>query len=101
MFSRLRRQLHDFLRTRSGTRFRAYHARMHLRPHLLRTLLVVSIGLTLIALGIVLLVLPGPGLLIGALGALLIAGESMVIARLLDRADLIATRRWRRWRKRD
>lgn len=99
MFSRLRQHLHDFLRTRSGARFRAHHARMRQRPHLFRTLLVVSIGVTLVLLGIVLLVLPGPGLLVGALGALLIAGESLVVARLLDRADLFATRRWRRWRK--
>lgn len=99
MFSRLRRQLHDFFRARSGTRFRAHHARMRQRPHLMRTVLTVGVGLLLIALGVILLVLPGPGLLIGALGALLIAGESLVIARLLDRADLFATRRWRRWRK--
>lgn len=98
MFSRLRQNLHDFFRARSGTRFRAHYARMRQRPHIVRTLLVVSVGVTLIALGVVLLVLPGPGLLIGALGALLIAGESLVIARLLDRADLFATRRWRRWR---
>ncbi len=101
MFSRLRRQLHDFIQARSGTRFRAHHARMRQRPHMVRTLLVVSVGVTLIALGVVLLVLPGPGLLIGSLGALLIAGESLVAARLLDHADLFATRRWRRWRRRD
>lgn len=99
MFNRLRQTLREFFRARSGTRFRAHHARMRRSPHFVRTLLVVSIGVTLILLGIVLLVLPGPGLLVGALGALLIAGESLVVARLLDRADLFASRRWRRWRK--
>jgi hypothetical protein len=94
-----RERLQNFLSARSGTRFRAHHARMRHGSHLLRTVLTIGVGLLLIALGVILLVLPGPGLLIGALGALLIAGESLVVARLLDRADLFATRRWRRWRR--
>ena len=66
---------------------------------MVRTLLVVGLGLLLLALGLVLLVLPGPGLLIGFAGAALIAGESRWAARLLDRVDLCVTSLWRRWRR--
>jgi hypothetical protein len=40
----------------------------------------------------VLLVLPGPGLLVGAIGAALLAGESKIVARGLDWLDLRVTR---------
>ncbi|MGH8042208.1 MAG: hypothetical protein ACREPN_09215 [Rudaea sp.] len=99
MFARLRRHLRAFLNARSGTRFRAHHRRVKARPHVVRTTLMIAAGIVLILLGVVLLFLPGPGLLIGALGALLIAGESLIVARLLDRADFWAVRWFRRWRK--
>ena len=67
--------------------------------HALRTVLAVGFGLLLLALGLLMLVLPGPGLLTGLVGAALIAGESAFAARQLDRADLWTLRRWRRWRK--
>ncbi|HEY2396570.1 MAG TPA: PGPGW domain-containing protein [Rudaea sp.] len=63
----------------------------------MRTLLVVGGGLILLALGMILLVLPGPGLLIAAIGAALIAGESLTVARILDRIDLGLTRIWNHW----
>ena len=83
----------------SGTRFRAYHARLAQRPSLMRTLLAIGCGLILLALGLVMIVLPGPGLLVAAIGAALIAGESLTVARLLDRVDLGVTGVWKRWRK--
>ncbi len=84
----------------SGTRFRAYHARLKQRPSLMRTLLAIGSGLILLALGLVLLVLPGPGLLVAAIGAALIAGELLWVARLLDRVDLCITTKWKLWRRR-
>ena len=54
----------------------------------------------LLALGIVMLVTPGPGLIVAAIGAALIAGKSLVAARVLDRIDLAATRLWARVRSR-
>jgi len=53
----------------------------------------------LLALGLVMLVLHGPGLLVGFAGAALIAGESKWAAGLLDRVDLRVSRIGRRWRK--
>jgi 4-amino-4-deoxy-L-arabinose transferase-like glycosyltransferase len=100
MFDSLKRRVRRFTAAPSGTRFRAYHERLAQRPNLMRTLLVVGCGLILLALGMVMLVLPGPGLLVAAIGAALIAGESMWVARLLDRVDLCITTKWKLWRRR-
>jgi putative transmembrane protein PGPGW len=94
-----KRRLQKFTTVRSGARFRAHYDRLQQRPHLMRTLIVIGLGLLLIALGLALLVLPGPGLLIGFVGAALIAGESRWAARLLDRMDLCLTRAYSRWRR--
>jgi len=83
----------------SGNRFRAYHERLAKRRNLMRSLLVVGVGLLLLALGLAMLVLPGPGLLVAAIGATLIAGESLIVARLLDRIDLCLSRAWARFRR--
>jgi hypothetical protein len=99
MFDSLKRRARRFMTAPSGTRFRAYHERLAQRPNLMRTLLAIGCGLILLALGMIMLVLPGPGLLVAAIGAALIAGESLIVARLLDRMDLCATRIWIRWRK--
>jgi hypothetical protein len=99
MFDSLKRRVRRFMTAPSGTRFRAYHERLAQRPNLMRTLLAVGCGLILLALGLILLVLPGPGLLIAAIGAALIAGESLTVARFLDRIDLCLTRAFARWRR--
>jgi len=99
MFEALKRRIQRFVATPSGSRFRVYHERLEQRPNLMRTMLVVGGGLILLALGMIMLVLPGPGLLVAAIGLALIAGESMWVARLLDRVDLFFTKIWRRRRK--
>lgn len=99
MFAFLRRHMHQFLSARRGTRFRAHRRRKQARPHTMRTIVVVGIGVLLVLVGIVLLFLPGPGLLIGAIGLTLIAEESLLVARWLDRADFYLTRAYSRWRK--
>lgn len=96
MFGALKRRMHRFMTVPSGRRFRAFYARHHRRPHLARTIVTIGAALVLIALGLVLLVLPGPGLLVAAMGAALLAGESLTVARMLDRVDLCATHWWRR-----
>ena len=82
----------------SGTRFRAHYERVKARPSLMRTLLGIGLGLILLAVGLVLLELPGPGILIATIGAALLAGESLTIAKLLDWLDLRLTALYRRWR---
>jgi len=100
MFARLRRNMRTFMTVPSGRRFRAHYERMRAKPGMWRTVTAIGGGLVLIALGIIMLVTPGPGLIVAAIGAALIAGESLVAARLLDRMDLWATRAWARWRSR-
>jgi len=96
----MKRRLRKFTAVPRGQRFRAHYDRLQQRPHLVRTLLVVGLGMVLLAVGLVLLVLPGPGLLVGFAGAALISGESRTAARLLDRIDLFLVRAWARWRRR-
>ncbi len=66
----------------------------------MRTVITIGIGLLLFALGLAMLVLPGPGVIVATLGAALIAGESLLVARWLDRADFCLNQIWMRWRNR-
>lgn len=59
--------------------------------------IVAGIGLT--AIGIFFLAVPGPGIPILAVGLALIAQESAVTARLLDRTEIRLRRWWRRLRR--
>jgi hypothetical protein len=91
--------MRTFMTVQSGHRFRAHYERMRAKPGVWRAVLAVGGGLILIALGIVMLVTPGPGFIVAVIGAALIAGESLVAAKMLDRIDLAATRVWARWRR--
>ena len=65
-------------------RARALHHRSH---PVLRRVLVAVIGFTLLAIGIALLVLPGPGLLVIAAGIAVLALEFPWAERLAKRAQ--------------
>lgn len=99
MFENLKRHMRNFMSARSGTRFRVHHRRQRARPRVMHTVVVIGIGLVLIAVGFVLLFLPGPGLLTAAIGLALIAEESLMVARWLDHVDFYLTRTWTNWRK--
>ncbi|HEX7914575.1 MAG TPA: hypothetical protein VF497_02365, partial [Rudaea sp.] len=71
MFDWLRAHFRAFLASRSGTRFRRQHRRRQANPHLLRTILAVIGGVLVFLVGVVMLVTPGPGLLVMAVGAAL------------------------------
>lgn len=58
-----------------------------------------ALALVLIPIGVVLLFLPGPGMAFLILAAILVAGESLLAARALDRLDLTLSRWWRRIRR--
>ena len=60
-------------------------ARLNNTPTWLRKPVVTLVGVALIAAGAVLLVLPGPGLLVMALGLAVLATEYPAAQRLLDR----------------
>lgn len=99
MFEALQRHWRAFRDEPAGARFQRRYRRRAARPSSwLRRLCVMLIAAGLIALGLVMLVLPGPGLLALLAGAGLIAEESLLVARLLDRIDLAVSRRIARWR---
>jgi Putative transmembrane protein (PGPGW) len=55
-------------------------------------------GIVLTLVGVFFLAVPGPGIPILAVGLALVAQESVVTARLLDRAELRLRRWWKRLR---
>jgi len=97
-----------FFASRPGRRFQErYHrhrAALSRRSPLLRVLLLVC-GMASTALGLIMLVTPGPGVLFLAIGAGLIGNESLLAARFFDwlelrvRALIEGFRRWRRRRR--
>lgn len=99
MFAALKRRMRRFVAAPSGTRFRAHYERTQSSPSALRATLTCGVGLLLVAAGLAMLVLPGPGILVGTIGAALIAGESLIAARVMDWIDLRLTGLWRRWRR--
>jgi len=90
--------MREFMTPRCGARFRAHHRRQQKHPAIMRTVIAVGLGMLLLAAGLAMLVLPGPGLLVALLGAAMIGGESMFVARLLDRSELWLRHTLARWR---
>jgi hypothetical protein len=76
-----------------GERFERHHDRMQERS---RALLIIQVllGVLLMAAGVVLLFIPGPGLLVMAFGLGLLAGTSRRIAKWMDRAEPRVRERW-------
>ena len=73
----------------AGERFqRRFHARRLVRKRGLSRVLAIFGGTAVLVAGAVMLVAPGPGILVFALGAALVAEESLWMARLLDRSEL-------------
>lgn len=89
MLERLRESWHQFKDLEPGSRFVEY-ARQRRRSgeHGARRVLTFAGGMALIIIGAVALVAPGPGMLMVALGAGLIARESITVARALDWLEL-------------
>ena len=92
MIERLKAGWRELRRGEPGRRFRDRHERRRLeRPHGgARKWSAIAVGALIMLAGIVLLPLPGPGLVVIAAGALLIAEESRTAARTLDQIELKA-----------
>ena len=96
----LRRHWHQFKRSRPGRRFQdSYDRKRDSRGGALWRCGVVVLGALLCLVGLFFMAVPGPGIPILALGAVLIAQQSQVTARLLDRAE-VSVRRFVRSRGR-
>lgn len=100
LFQRMRREWQAFRRDPPGHRFCNHLKRMREAGSGKLRALSVGLGVLLLAGGVVLLFIPGPGLIIIVFGLALLAGESRWLARHLDRAEP-HVRRWhaalRRW----
>jgi hypothetical protein len=106
MLEAARHEWHCFRDDEPGERFRNHHKRAHRSASKAVAVLRVVIGAVLVASGVVMLFIPGPGLLGILFGLALIAGELRPLAAALDRAEVRVRRwgrsaraRWRRFRR--
>jgi hypothetical protein len=106
MFQSLKKQWQSFLRSEPGRRFQDVHERRKAHrggKKSGRMNLAFVIGIVLSVAGLALMLLPGPGTIVLAAGLILLAKESLTIARILDFTDKKRdewTRRFQRaWRK--
>ena len=103
MFERLRAGWRRFAAEKPGARFQRRYRRSR-NPDVprgwRRRALALTLGTVLMALGLVMLVTPGPGVVLLIVGAGFLAEESLWLARLLDGAEIRIRRLWRRMRRR-
>ena len=97
MFTKMKRAWHKFAERPPGSRFKQmYKEHKAAGESASKRILLVVAGVIIIAVGIVALPAPGPGTLIIALGAGLIAAESETMATWLDKLELTLRRLWKR-----
>ena len=84
--SDVKREWRAFKHDEPGVRFQHQHDRLQKQSHGLRVALA-AVGIVLTLGGIVMLFIPGPGLLVAVFGLALLAGLSNALAKLLDRAE--------------
>jgi len=96
----LRTRWRELRKGEPGRRFRARYERRHARRRHAggRKWSVIVAGALIALAGIVLLPLPGPGMLVIAFGALLMAEESLTVAKMLDALELRGRGLIARWR---
>jgi len=97
MLDRFRKQWHVFRADPAGERFQRRYRRNTARSGFARKTIVIGAGFAVLLIGIVLLVLPGPGLVLMLLGGGLMAEESLIVARCLDKLDVAFQRARARW----
>jgi uncharacterized membrane protein HdeD (DUF308 family) len=93
----LLQDMFGFARSPPGRRFQELYERRAPRSILKRWGRLLG-GVLLCLAGLVMLVAPGPGILILLIGGALMAQESVAVARVLDRAELRIRRWWKRLR---
>ena len=103
MLKSLKQSWHRFQADSPGRRFKQQFRRWRESGRTrLPKVLFIAAGVLLIAIGILLLFIPGPGLATILLGALLLAQQSWPLARALDRTEVRLRNRlmrgWRSWR---
>jgi len=104
MFQRLKRDWNSLKRGKPGSRFQEQHDKQRqAQESVVGRVLRIIAGFILFPIGAFFLAVPGPGLLVIAVGAVLIAREFRFAARVLDASEVRgrqvvqwARRRWRR-----
>lgn len=101
MFERIKKNFERLKSFEPGSRFQRQYKehKKEKSSASMRPLLFVA-GLAMIAVGLVGLVVPGPGLVGIAIGLALLARESLFIAKGMDRAEVKGRELWSRWRHR-
>jgi hypothetical protein len=104
MFKELKREWSQLKRGKPGSRFQdQFDRNQREKKSNVARVLRVGAGLVLLPVGLFFLAVPGPGLLIMALGAVLIAREFGFAARLLDAIEVrgrqVMTWALRRWKR--
>ncbi len=98
MLDKLKQNWRTFKRSAAGERFICrYEANRHASPWVKVGSTVA--GIVLIAAGALLLVIPGPGIPVVAIGAALIAQQFRWAATFLDRTELFLRKQWASLRK--
>jgi hypothetical protein len=88
MFNEIKQHWSQFRRYPKGERFERYYGSRHnAERSTVKKILLISMGILIMAAGIIFLAIPGPGLLVMLLGAVLIARESLFVSRLFDRME--------------
>lgn len=97
MANRFSRELRELRDAEPGTRFEEGFERTRVDNHVLRTFLVV-LGFGLMITAAVTFWVPGPNFVLVLAGLGLVGGQSLIVARLMDRGE-VAARRWHheRW----
>ena len=86
VFDGMRRSWRDLEGGTAGERFKQYHQR-HIRGPTWQRILRFVGGIAIIAIGLVELAVPGPGILVIEVGGALLARESSAVAGFLDWTD--------------
>jgi len=89
MLERIKQRLAAFAHGEPGSRFEGRYRRVHAtKRNPFHKAFFISLGLFVMAAGVFFLPAPGPGMVIIAIGAAMIAQESLWMARLLDRIEV-------------
>jgi hypothetical protein len=104
LLKRLKKSWKELAKERPGHRFEARYRHIQRSGSGHNRALTLAAGIALTVAGLVLLLVPGPGSLLIVLGAALLAEESLIAARLLDRLEVQVRRlsdwartKWRRF----
>jgi hypothetical protein len=84
----LKKHWKELSREEPGERFQNRHQRNHRKGRSSHRALKLGAGIVLLVAGLILLLIPGPGSVLILVGGALLAEESLVVARTLDRLEV-------------